>query len=202
MIGLMIASFFSVAWVLANAALRPIAGSVYLILAGLALWLFDGLTTVLFGGANGSVIALILFILSKLALVGMIVGLAVPARSGMLGIEQAEARLLYGCFMNSAALGAVAHILLYLLTAVGGCFFASLLIRQGAAILMANAAFVADFGTDKALLAVFTGPTPPWAVATHLRRRWSRWHGAASSIPSPATSPLPVGSCRRKRPNP
>ena len=132
LIGLMIAAFVSLAWVLANAALRPIAGSVYLVLVGVALWLLDGLTTLLFGRWDGGFLMMILYALSKLMVISAMVGLAFRARSGMLAIEHAEARLLHGCFVGSPAFGAAVHVLLYLLTAVGGYFFSGLLIRRGA----------------------------------------------------------------------
>lgn len=163
-IGLLVAAILSAGWLLANAALRPVAGAAYLILAGAMIWLVNGLADLIFGAIETGLIGLFLFALVKIALLGLFIGLASRSRSAMLGLELVEARLLHGCFAASPAIGMILHLLLYGLTAVGGYVFAAFLIRRGASLIQGREAFVQSFGIEDTLMTVANGPAPPWAV--------------------------------------
>ncbi len=163
-IGLLVAAILSTGWLLANAALRPIAGATYLVLAGALIWLVNTVADLILGGFETGLIGLLLLVMVKIALLGLFIGLAFQSRSAMLGLELVEARLLYGGFAASPAIGMILHLLLYGLTAVGGYVFAAFLIRRGASLILGRESFVQSFGIEDTLMTVLNGPAPPWAV--------------------------------------
>lgn len=68
--GLLVMAFVSLGWMLANAALRPIAGSVFIVLLVLVVSAVDWLTSTLFGGVGANALSILLLVVSKLAMVG------------------------------------------------------------------------------------------------------------------------------------
>ncbi len=164
-IGLLVAAILSTGWLLANAALRPIADAAYLVLAGAMIWLVNALADLILGGVETGLIGLLLLVIVKIALLGLFIGLAFRSRTAMLDLELVEARLLHGCFAASPAIGTMLHILLYGLTAVGGDLFAAFLLRRGASLILGREAFVQSFGIEDTLTMVVNGPAPPWAMA-------------------------------------
>ncbi|MBY6261995.1 hypothetical protein EI613_08675 [Azospirillum sp. 412522] len=162
--GLLVAAILSTGWLLANAALRPIAGAAYLVLAGAMIWLVNAVADLILGGVETGLIGLLLLVMVKIALLGLFIGLAFQSRSAMLSLELVEARLLHGCFAASPAIGMILHILLYGLTAVGGYLFAAVLLRRGASLILERQAFLQSFGIEDTLMMVINGPAPPWAV--------------------------------------
>ena len=111
-IGLLVAAILSTGWLLANAALRPIADAAYLVLAGAMIWLVNALADLILGGVETGLIGLLLLVIVKIALLGLFIGLAFRSRTAMLDLELVEARLLHGCFAASPAIGTMLHILL------------------------------------------------------------------------------------------
>lgn len=162
--GLLVMAFVSLGWMLANAALRPIAGSVFIVLLVFVLSVIDWLTSTLFGGAGANALSILLLVVSKLAMIGLMSALALQARRGMLALEALEAQALCRCFERTQALGMVAHVALYAATLVGGYFYSGLLIRHTVDLITGDASFRAQFGTSNDLGAVFSGPAPGWTL--------------------------------------